>query len=332
MSEGELERLVATVVDEHRPERQPSFEELTARWRRRRSLRRASIMAAVVVVATAVLVPVALPKGAGHQGSAPSPSASPAPGLVPDGYTGRFRLAATVMESPTHGPRLCMIVMTSWVPQCGGFDIAGWTWEGLTNESMQGTTWGTYVITGTFDGHTFALTEPAAVDNGQFTPHRRSSQDFDPPCPVPVGGWRPIDPTKVSQDALSAADAVANADPDFAGTWNAGNLPRAVVSPEDPAPFVLVVFYTKDLARHEADLRTVWGGALCVFQVRHTMAELSNIADQLPIGQWEGVGVDIIHGTVEFHVLVATQARQAELDAKYGPGMVRLIGYFDPID
>src|SRR4030095_4895557 len=98
MSEWELERLVATVVDEHRPERQPSFEELTARWRRRRSLRRGSIMAAGVVISAAVLVAVALSKGAGHQGTAPSPSASPAPGLVPDGYTGRFRLSATVME------------------------------------------------------------------------------------------------------------------------------------------------------------------------------------------------------------------------------------------
>jgi len=33
-----------------------------------------------------------------------------------------------------------------------------------------------------------------------------------------------------------------------------------------------------------------------------------------------------------FVVFVATQARQDELDAKYGPDLIRLEGWFEPLD
>ena len=36
--------------------------------------------------------------------------------------------------------------------------------------------------------------------------------------------------------------------------------------------------------------------------------------------------------TIGLVVFVATQARQDELDAKYGPGVVTLVGWFVPID
>jgi len=40
---------------------------------------------------------------------------------------------------------------------------------------------------------------------------------------------------------------------------------------------VLNVRFTKDLARHEADIRTIWGGALCVSKALHTLAELIRV-------------------------------------------------------
>ena len=273
---------------------------------------------------------------AGQTPGAPLPSAEdPVPSnLVPDGYTGRYRVATTVLQNRQHGPQLCTTVMESLPPQCGGPDIAGWTWDGLPHESAAGTTWGSYVITGTFDGHTFTLTEPATVNNGQFTPNRATPPDFSTPCPPPAGGWRPTEPAKATDGAMQAANMMANADPDFAGSWIDQDPAPSGPSPmNDPTKLVLNVRFTKDLARHEADLRTVWGGALCVSEARHTMSELTDIQRQL--SNEPGIThslVDGVTGTIEVGVFVATRARQGELDTKYGPGLIRLVGVLVPID
>ena len=53
----------------------------------------------------------------GQAAGAPTPPptrSSPAPGnLVPDGYAGRFRVTATVLENREHGPQLCLAVLSS---------------------------------------------------------------------------------------------------------------------------------------------------------------------------------------------------------------------------
>jgi hypothetical protein len=102
--------------------------------------------------------------GAGA-GQPPEPrqtaKAEPSVNLVPDGYGGRFRTRATVLEGPRSGPQLCVAVMESYPPQCSGPPIEGWDWSTVRAESASGTTWGAYVLTGTYDGTTFTLTEPA---------------------------------------------------------------------------------------------------------------------------------------------------------------------------
>ena len=61
-------------------------------------------------------------------------------------------------------PELCLgAVAESWPPQCSGFPMAGWDWSEVkgtfdTNGTIK---WGSYVVTGTWDGETFTLTEPA---------------------------------------------------------------------------------------------------------------------------------------------------------------------------
>ena len=270
--------------------------------------------------------------------AAPLPSASPSHSggpkrLVGDGYTGHFRVAATVLENSHHGPQLCVGVMDSLPPQCGGPDVSGWTWNGLQHESAMGTTWGSYILTGTFDGRTFALTEPARANDGSATPSR-PTPDFTSPCPQPAGGWRPIDPAKASDSALQAANVMVNDDTDFGGLWIDQKVTSGGQTPvNDPTMLVLNVRFTKDLARHEADIRKVWGGALCVSQARHSFAELTAIQNRIT----EGPGlvytsIDVVAGTVEMEVFVATQTRQRELDSRYGPGVVELIGAFEPID
>jgi len=69
-----------------------------------------------------------------------------------------FRATATVLESPNTG-RSCASA-GSWrrtPPHCSGLDLVGWTWNGLVHESARGTRWGTYVLTGTYEGTRFHL-------------------------------------------------------------------------------------------------------------------------------------------------------------------------------
>lgn len=71
--------------------------------------------------------------------------------------------SGTVLESAEHGPELCLGgVEESLPPQCSGVPLVGWQWEAVSGaEFGMGTTWGSYSVTGTFDGKVLTLTEPA---------------------------------------------------------------------------------------------------------------------------------------------------------------------------
>jgi hypothetical protein len=279
----------------------------------------------------------------GADGAAPTALSAAAPGayprnLIPDGYAGRFRIAAMVLQNQYHGPQLCVGSTSSMPPQCGGPDIPDWSWDGLPHETATATTWGSYVLTGTVDGNNFRLTEPAraatADDRGPFPqPHRT---DFSIPCPTPAGGWRPVDPARTTQQAFEAAYTMVNAQPDFAGSRLGRLTPPDGTN--DPDKVVLVVRFTGDLARHEAEIRAVYGGAICVIAGERSIAELTRIQHE---EAGEGVAaserrmtssVDPDTGTLRIEVFVGTQARQRELDAKHGPGVVVLTGLLTPID
>lgn len=254
--------------------------------------------------------------------------------LVPDGYHGRYQVRATVLEKEGHGPQLCMAVAESYPPQCGGPKVAGWKWSAIRHESAAETQWGAYVLVGTFDGTTFTLTEPAKLDDGTVQVMPPSTVDFTTPCPAPAGGWKPVDRAKATDDAFQQANAQASQDPDFGGLWI--DEPQAAADPtphNDPSRFVMNVTFVKDLARHEAELRKVWGGALCVSQARHTEAELRTVQEELT--REPGVtssSTDVTSGSVILGVFVALEGRQRELDAKYGVGTVRLEGAMKPLD
>lgn len=262
-----------------------------------------------------------------------TPSATPSSrpgGLVPDGYTGRFRVAASVLANEKHGPQLCTKMLDISPPQCGGFEVAGWTWDGLPHESEGETKWGSYLLTGTLAGRALTLTEPAKVSDGSFT--RPPRQPAGTPCAEPLGGWKPLDPAKATDAALQAAIVAANAAPDFAGLWLDRREPPDAPGNgvNDPTKLVLNIQFTKDVAKHEAEIRTVWGGSLCVTQKGRSMAELTRIQNE--IDDIVSSTVDPVAGVVEVEVFVATQARQREFDARYGPGVVRLSGVLTPID
>lgn len=88
-------------------------------------------------------------------GDTPSP-----PSAVPaaDGEVTGF---GTVMD--TGRPELCLgPVAESWPPQCRGVPIRGWDWSGHDGmfERSGDVRWGTFAVTGTFDGTTITVTRP----------------------------------------------------------------------------------------------------------------------------------------------------------------------------
>jgi hypothetical protein len=99
----------------------------------------------------------------------------------------------------------------------------------------------------------------------------------------------------------------------------------------DPTKLTLNVRFTGDLERHERALRAIWGGALCVSPGERTWAELEDLRaalhDELdPLGS----SVDERAGQVHLEVIV-DDGLQAELDQRYGPGLVRVAAQLTPV-
>ena len=251
-------------------------------------------------------------------------------GLVPAGYDGRFRFAGTVLEGPEHGPQLCSVVATSYPPQCGGPDVVGWSWDGLDAASSGGTTWGNYVVVGTWDGRRLHLTEPARVDDGgSGRPAPARKPDFSTPCAPPEGGWRPVDLDRTTTEAFERVAALAAESPELAGLW----IDQPPDGDNDPTGMVVNARFTDRLAANERELREVWGGALCVSAASRTQAELESVQRTLAdLPGFVGSGPDVIAGVVDAQVYVATERAQRELDERFGPGVVRLAGVLQPMD
>jgi hypothetical protein len=108
----------------------------------------------------------------------PSPSSTPsssAPATpVPAGPVGTRGLA-TVMDEGTGAVELCLgPIAESYPPQCSGPPIAGWHWAEHRGYDEQGKIrWGSYALTGTWDGTTFTATDAV------------SGALYDPAAPLP---------------------------------------------------------------------------------------------------------------------------------------------------
>ena len=246
----------------------------------------------------------------------------------------RYTVSTTVLESPQHGPQLCLGgVAESYPPQCGGPDVVGWRWDEVRGEeSANGTTWGTFTVVGTWDGEQLTLTEPP----GPPTPADDVDVDLTTPCPTPPGGWQVADPSKLDQ---GPALEYAHVQPDFAGAWLDQSINPAASQERpdeeamnDPSKLVLNLRFTGDLPRHEAEIRARWGGALCVSEADRAAQELERIQQELteelePLSS----GISTVQGTVGLTVPVADPSLQASLDERYGEGTVVVTGLLRPV-
>ena len=229
------------------------------------------------------------------------------------------------------GPELCTFVAESLPPQCSGSPMAGWDWAAHPeHEDQSGTKWGSFALTGTFDGTTFTVTDatPAAL----YDPMSEApAPEFATPCPAPAEGWGVLDPATTTQESMDATFAAASALPGYAGAW-IGQPEGAAVEGgmNDPTKLIINVAVTKDVAGAEAKLRETWGGALCVSEAAYTEAELNDLAMELQ--KLPGVtSSSAADDVVRIGVLFDDGSLQEWADETYGEGRVEISSTLVPV-
>ena len=252
----------------------------------------------------------------------------------------RYQTTGTVLQSRDHGPELCLTGMAGPLPACRGLPIANWRWDQVQGQrTAAGTTWGTYHLVGTYDGHSFTVIQadrpppvrqPSAAE--QFKDEPKS------PCREPKGGWQVPDPARRSERYLEPVTRAARAEPDFAGLWLSYLAPMGHNVAEDPGEFVLNVAFTGDLARHEAKLRPRWGGRLCVTRQQRSYRELLRIQRELHGTAGAELGLQVLStgiredaNAVSLEVVVLEERAREALDARFGAGAVQATARLTPV-
>jgi hypothetical protein len=267
--------------------------------------------------------------------AAPAPAASDGEDLVEG--------TGMVIETGRFGPELCLsTVAESYPPQCRGIPLEGWSWDDVAGEeTAAGTTWGDYHVVGSYDGHAFTIAEASAPQERE-RPEDEEQDRFTPPCPEPPGGWRAPDPERATHDQMGDAAIAAQEEPDFAAIWVGYPYKDPTeTNPENMGPndIVLNVAFTGDIERHERELREIWGGPLCVVErgqryrdLRSVQRELGEVAESDFGLQVLWSDIDEIGGAVLLSVVTIDEATKAELDRRYGEGVVEVTAQLRPVE
>jgi hypothetical protein len=244
-----------------------------------------------------------------------------------------YEVNATVLEDRTHGPMLCLgAILTSLPPQCGDVPIVGWDWQAVAGEEATGgTTSGSYHVVGRYDGKAFEVTEVGPYEDDP--PALGTDPDFTTPCPEPAGGWTGLD--HGTQEDARPVHAYARSQPDYVTSWVTHLRPAEL----EFGPVIANAVFTGDAERHEAEIRKVWAGPLCVVERDvPTARELARIRkeaeaslDELGLQMLWSEGPDV-EPVIEIGVVLDVGGTgQATFDARYGPGVVRLVSALKPV-
>jgi len=247
--------------------------------------------------------------------------------------SGRYEADTTVLDAG-EGPALCLGgIATSLPPRCGGVPVLGWDWSEVSGEQRRGgVTWGEYHVEGTYDGTTFTLLEA-----GPPQPRPEEPGDlFAAPCPEPEGGWVDTDPSSTKDSDRTAAMGVAEAIDSYAGLWI--DYLKDPIDEQKPGSYILVVGFTDDPQLHEAAIREVWGGPLCLTSFEYTFEELRRAQHDLGNGgaerfgiQMLSSGIDVMDNRVDVEAVVFDPSMQTALDQEYVPGMVHVEPALQPM-
>lgn len=287
---------------------------------------------AVFAVASVVLLPACGSESSG-EGAKPRSDSAPAASTPDPGRI--YEANAMVLEEGSHGPKLCLGgVLTSLPPQCGDVPIANWDWEAVEGEEAAGgAIWGKYHVAGSFDGQTFTVSEVRPYEDDRAA--AGSDPDLASPCPTPTGGWRELE--HATQADVQPADSYAASQPDYVSSWITQLDPTTL----ELGPVIFNAVFTDGAKRHEAGIRKVWSGPLCVVardgpsarELRRIRREAEASLPALGLRMlWsQGPSVPGVEPVIEIGVGVDADGQgQAGLDARFGAGVVRLTSALRP--
>ncbi|MGF9754962.1 hypothetical protein AAII07_07155 [Microvirga sp. 0TCS3.31] len=251
---------------------------------------------------------------AAGSGAAADASSGEVPQPVPDGEV-RTSGLVTVIDAG-EGPELCLgAVAESYPPQCGGPALADFDWGDVGSEEASGVRWGSYALTGTFDGSTFTVTDaiPAALYDTMAAPEE---EPLAAACDDPTT----TDTAKATPEDLDATLAAASALPTYASAWLTGNTINVAV--------------TEDAEGAEAELRRTWGGMLCVTTVERTDADLNEVNQELQaaLGDQLLTSGSTSPDSLDAQVVHDDGSIQEWADATYGDGLVRVSSALVPVE
>ncbi len=250
------------------------------------------------------------PAASGDPSASATSGAAPAP--VPDGEV-RTQGLVTVLDAGD-GPELCLgAVAESYPPQCGGPAVADFDWGDVGFEEASGVTWGSYALTGTYDGTTFTVTDsiPAALYDAVAEPQ-------DDPLAAACDDATTTDTQQATPEDLDATLAAASALPTYATSWLTGDTINVAV--------------TEDAEGAETELRKTWGGPLCVTTVERTDADLNAINQELQaeLGDQLLTSGSTSPDSLDAQVVFDDGSIQDWADATYGDGLVRVSSALTP--
>jgi hypothetical protein len=251
------------------------------------------------------------PAGSGESSASTPSEAAPTP--VPDGKV-RTSGLVTVLD-PGTGPQLCLgAVAESYPPQCSGPAVTGFEWGDIGFEDASGVRWGSYALTGTFDGTTFGATDaiPAALYDTMAEPE---AGGLEPAC----DDASTTDPDQATPEDMDATLAAASALPMYATAWLSGDTINVAV--------------TGDADAAEATLRETWGGQLCVTTVERTDADLNAINQELQVALGDQLltSGSTAPDSLDAQVVFDDGSIQDWVDATYGEGLVRVSSALIPV-
>jgi hypothetical protein len=240
-------------------------------------------------------------------GAAADAPSGEAPRPVPDGDV-RTSGLVTVLDDGD-GPEMCLgAVAASSPPQCSGPALAGFDWGDAGSEEAGGVRWGSYALTGTFDGSTFTVGDaiPAALYDTTAAPE---PEPLAAACDEPTT----TDTAKATPEDLDATLAAASALPSYASAWLTGDD-------------TVNVAVTDDAEGAEAELRRTWGGKLCVTTVERTDADLNEVNQELQaaLGDQLLTSGSTTPDSLDAQVVFDDGSIQEWADATYGDGLVRV--------
>jgi hypothetical protein len=332
-----LDRLAAT-VDPDLAGR--AFHRVRVRRARQRRILAGGVVVLVMVVGLGALASaMSQGDGPGRRVRTGQPATTTTETTAPRGV--RYWARAEVEEDVGQGPSLCLGPQVDF--GCGGaVRVTNWDWSKVEGELRSaGRIIGGYDVIGTYDraANTFTLTEtpkfsprpdpadkPALVDPPDFFSGDLQF-DYPTPCPEPAGGWVAADPKVWNDEAYSHFSNAVRVLPDFAGiSYDHRGHPA-----QERTYGVHTIAFTKDLARHEAEVRALWGGPVCVVKSGHSAAELRTIERSLQARRKElGIMMSFVDehtAVVRVSVIAIDDDLVRLLDARYGPGTVEMTPY-----